>query len=212
MRFRSMVWAMLGLLWCAPTEARKLGTLEFKSCDLQQQFQVRVFEAECATLSVPENPDAPDGRKIALRIALLESTAARPEPDPVFFLAGGPGQSALEAYPSVAGAFRRVLQNRHVILMDQRGTGGSHKLECKFDEDGGEQGVAGAVAPPERFVAMLKTCVAAIDGDPSQYTTEAAVHDLELVRQALGAERINLVGGSYGSRFAQHYLRRHPAQ
>jgi pimeloyl-ACP methyl ester carboxylesterase len=211
---------LLAALAMAPmptAAARTLGKLAFKPCDLAQQFQAKVFEAECAYLTVPENPDAPDGRKIALRIALVESTAAKPEPDAVFFLAGGPGQSALESYPSIAPAFRRVLEHRHVVLVDQRGTGGSHKMECKFDNrgetgaaEGGEQGVAERVDTPGRFAERLKQCLAGIDADPSHYTTEDAVRDLDQVRTALGLDKINLVGGSYGTRFAQHYLRRHP--
>jgi pimeloyl-ACP methyl ester carboxylesterase len=213
MRFRN--WRAAVLLGAvgvaAPAEGGKLGTLVFKPCYLKLLFQARLFEAECAYLEVPENHEAPDGRKIALRIALIESTAAKPEPDPVFFLAGGPGQSAIESYPAIAPAFRRVLQSRHVVLMDQRGTGGSHKLDCKFEAEGDDgESVAEQAAIPERFAERLKSCLATLDGDPSHYTTEDAVRDLDQVRSAIGAERINLIGGSYGTRFAQHYLRRHP--
>ena len=50
------------------------------------------------------------------------------------------------------------------------------------------------------------------DHELSQYTTSVAVRDLDAVRAALGYERISLYGSSYGTRVAQHYLRRYPAR
>ncbi|MCX5511699.1 hypothetical protein, partial [Pseudomonas sp. BJa3] len=54
--------------------------------------------------------------------------------DPVFFLAGGPGQSAVQVWPAIDGAFREVRKSRHIVLVDQRGTGKSNPLSCKDDE------------------------------------------------------------------------------
>ncbi len=48
------------------------------------------------------------------------------------------------------------------------------------------------------------------DSDLRQYTTSIAVRDLDDVRRALGYQRINLFGNSYGTRVAQHYARRYP--
>jgi pimeloyl-ACP methyl ester carboxylesterase len=146
------------------------------------------------------------GRKIALNIAWLparqEMDAA---PDPIFFLAGGPGQAAVESFPIVAPAFEEARKQRHVILVDQRGTGGSNPLACRWDEDVGDQDMALAVRETEACRDRL-----AKHADLARYTTTDAVRDLDAVRKALGVARVNLVGVSYGTRVAQQYAMRHP--
>lgn len=205
--------ALLGGLLAAAAatqaEARTLGRVVLSPCDLPGSAAAGRVEAECATLEVPEDPAARDGRIITLKIALVPARAAEPAPDPVFFLAGGPGQSALEAYPAIAGAFARINEKRHVVLVDQRGTGGSNRMSCPNLEKADP-----AALPASDDLGGIKTlvreCLAALPGDPRFYTTTDAVRDLDAVRQAIGAKEINLVGGSYGTRVAQEYLRRHP--
>lgn len=198
---------LLALALAPEAQARKLGSLEFKSCSLSTPFQGDAIAAQCATLKVPENPAAPAGRKIALKIAWIP--AARDdaaEPDPVFMLAGGPGQSATESYPQVATAFRELLKKRHVILVDQRGTGGSNALTCKetFDET--------QLPSPQAAADYTRSCLAALSSraDPRFYSTTEAIQDLDAVRKAIGAAQINLVGISYGTRVAQQYAARYP--
>ena len=201
------VAALLALACASDAQARKLGSLEFKSCSLSTPFEGDAIAAQCATLKVPENPAAPAGRKIALKIAWIP--AARDdaaEPDPVFMLAGGPGQSATESYPQVASAFREILKKRHVILVDQRGTGGSNALTCKetFDET--------QLPSPQAAADYTRSCLAALSSraDPRFYSTTEAIQDLDAVRKALGAAQINLVGISYGTRVAQQYAAKYP--
>ena len=93
-----------------------------------------------------------------------------------------------------------------MILVDQRGTGGSHPLDCPTGEV--ETGPGAASADSARKAAAA--CLAQLDVDPTHFTTTDAVADLDDVRASLGAERINLVGVSYGTRLALEYLRRHP--
>jgi pimeloyl-ACP methyl ester carboxylesterase len=194
----------------AAAEARRLGTLDFTPCTLEATGTDSV-DAFCTTVRVPENRAEPDGRQIDLALAWVPSTAAQPEPDPVFLLAGGPGQGARQSYPQVAGAFRDVLRNRHVILLDQRGTGGSNPLSCR-DPDGNN-----AFGDPEddspeaaaRFAAACRDALSA-RADLRVYTSTDAVADLDTVRQRLGAERINLYGGSYGTRMGQLYAKTFP--
>jgi pimeloyl-ACP methyl ester carboxylesterase len=200
--------ALLLALASAPqAQARTLGSLEFKSCSLSTPFQGDAIAAQCATLKVPENPAAPAGRKIALKIAWIP--AARDdaaEPDPVFMLAGGPGQSATESYPQAASAFRELLKKRHVILVDQRGTGGSNALTCQETFDETELPSLQAAAD------YTRSCLAALSSraDPRFYSTTEAIQDLDAVRKAIGAAQINLVGISYGTRVAQQYAARYP--
>lgn len=162
-------------------------------------------EARCGTLEVYEDRAARAGRKIGLRIAVLpaQSPAA---PDPLFILVGGPGQSAVSVAGPFANVFAEVLRERDVVLVDQRGTGGSHPLDCSLGgSDDDPQGYFGDMLP----VAPLRDCLARLDADPAHYTTPVAMDDLDDVRAALGYERINLFGSSYGTRAVLAYVRQH---
>ncbi len=203
---------LTGLALSLPASAtRKLGSLSFEPCNLSTGIMPQGTDAQCTTLEVPENRAEPQGRKIKLAIAWVPSEQARGEADPVFMIAGGPGQSARESYPGVSAAFHEVLARRDVILVDQRGTGESNPLTC-LDEEGksrfaDEDSRSGE---PEAVAAFVRACLAKLDADPRFYTTSEAVRDLDAVRAALGAEQINVVGISYGTRVAQEYLRRYP--
>ncbi|MEO6366269.1 MAG: alpha/beta hydrolase family protein [Luteimonas sp.] len=185
--------------------ATRLGSLAFKACSLDSPFATEAIEAQCTTLPVAENPAAPGGRKIALNIAWLPATNdAEVEPDPIFFLAGGPGQAAVATYPQLDPAFKEARKHRHVILVDQRGTGESNSLNCKAGDDD---------ATPALAAQQARTCRDSLGkrADLRFYTTTDAVRDLDTVRKAIGAATINLVGVSYGTRVAQQYAMRHPA-
>jgi len=189
---------------------RTLGTLVFEPCALSPGHLALTVEAQCARLEVPEDRAKPDGRKIALHVAWVPNDAGA-EPDPVFFLAGGPGQAASESYPLLHSAFAETRRKRHLILVDQRGTGRSNRLACKTGD--GESGFSdGDPDDPAASVAFVKRCRASLDADVRHYTTTDAVADLEAVREAIAAERIDLVGVSYGTRVAQQYAKRHPAR
>ncbi len=186
---------------------RRFGQLVFKPCSLFSTAARRGLEAQCTTMQVPENPAEPNGRKIGLRIAWLPpENEADAVPDPVFMLAGGPGQSAVDSYPGMDPAFEEVRKRRHVILVDQRGTGSSNLLNCKFDDEEAEDmSVEAARSAADACQATLSK-----KADLRFYTTTDAVRDLDAVRQALGVDKINLMGVSYGTRVAQQYTLRHP--
>lgn len=198
---------LVALLLSGECSARSLGGVTFQPCELKTVRFPGSVEAECARYEVPENHAAPDGRKIALRLALVPSRSDRPEADAVVFLAGGPGQSAIEAYPLAQTALRPLLRERHVLLVEQRGTGQSNLLSCPLP-DWKEPVEQTAQAARE----LARACLKEYEGraDPRYYTTSDYIRDLESVRQALGIARFNLVGGSYGTRVALDYLRRHP--
>ncbi len=191
-------------------EPRKLGTLVFTPCTLAPEFGTQSLEAQCSTLQVPEDHAKPDGRKISLAIAWLPARGEA-EPDPMVMIAGGPGQSALETFPGIAPAFTEVNKKRNIVLVDQRGTGGSNKLSCKntagknavMEE---EDDIAGATAFAARCVTELSK-----KADLRFYSTTDAIEDLDDVRRAIGAEQLNLMGVSYGTRVAQQYGKKYPA-
>ncbi|MEA2563510.1 MAG: hypothetical protein QOH06_5014 [Acidobacteriota bacterium] len=162
-------------------------------------------EVLCATYPVWENRETRQGRKIALNIVILPATGPDKQPDPVFEIAGGPGQGISEV-----GEFAGVdPRKRDVVLVDQRGTGRSNPLYCHlYGNPVDFRRAAAGLYPAD----ALKSCrdELAKAADLSQYTTAAFVDDLDEVRQWLGYGKVNLIGGSYGSRAAQVYWRRHP--
>ena len=186
------------------------GALAFQPCTLTSPGLPLTVAARCASLSVPEDRSRPDGRRIDLGLAWVPSVAKRPQPDPIVFLAGGPGQAALASFPMVSGAFRDALRQRDVILVDQRGTGKSHPLACPGVEARQRQSGLEAGNATEA-TAMTQACLGEIrNADPRFYTTSTYIDDLEAVRAALGVRQVNLYGVSYGTRVALEYLRRHP--
>ena len=191
-----------------PDIGLRLGTLAFEPCSLGSQMPgIGPLEAHCTTFEVPEDRSRPDGRRIALNIAWVPArNDADPAPDPIVFLAGGPGQAAVATFPPLAPVFRDAMKDRGVLLVDQRGTGESNLLSCEASSDDL------AETDPARMEAWTRECIAELSkkADLRHYTTTQAVADLDAVRQAIGAGQLNLVGVSYGTRMAQQYALRHP--
>ena len=168
-------------------------------------------DAWCGVLKRPLNPAEPQGRQIDLHYAVLPALARNKQPDPVFFFAGGPGQSAMGLAGSVSRLMARVSNRRDLVLIDQRGTGRSAPLAC--DQEAPTRPLAES-ADPARQLAQMRVCRAKLErlphGDLRRFTTTIAMQDADAVRQALGATRVNLVGGSYGTRAALEYMRQFP--
>ncbi len=197
----------------APPRVWQVGSLELKPCELAQPHTGLSTAAWCTRFNVPEDRAHPEGRKIALRLAIVRSSAQVPAADMVAFIAGGPGQSAAESYPVIAPAMAPLLAHRNLLLLDQRGTGDSHPLSCRNDEPG----VPGGAEDTSNFDAAAvrketRACLDQLsrDADVRFYTTTDAVADLEEVRRALGSPQFDLFGVSYGTRVAQQYAMRHP--
>jgi pimeloyl-ACP methyl ester carboxylesterase len=203
-----------------------LGSLAFKACELPQKNSGATTRAFCTPFAVPENREAADSRKIGLNVALIKSDAERADTDIVVFLAGGPGQAAIETYPQIAAALAPLRKHHHVLLVDQRGTGGSNPLACKAPETDAAKSPADKSSASnaddnadnetfdaQKFRVAMTDCLAEVrkHADPQFYTTTIATRDLEDLRLALGAPQFDLVGVSYGTRMAQQYLMRYPA-
>ena len=193
----------------ADAKSFTLGTLQFTACDIKQKHSGATTSAFCAPFSVPENRDDKNGRKIDLRLALIRSNAAAADADIVVFLAGGPGQAAVDAWPQISGALEPLRKHHHILLLDQRGTGQSNPLTCKHSDDETDKGEE---FDPSKTSQRVHACLdeVAKKADPRFYTTTVAADDLEAVRVALGSPAFDLVGVSYGTRMAQQYAMRHP--
>jgi pimeloyl-ACP methyl ester carboxylesterase len=166
-------------------------------------------KARCGTYEVWENRETRSGRKISLKVVVVPATGADRAPDPFVFLNGGPGESSTDGAPYLAHEFAKLRDRRDIFLVDQRGTGGSHPLNCEiFLPPGDLQGALGAFFPLE----PIRQCRGRLekDADLKLYTTAIAMDDIDEVRAALGYDRLNILGGSYGTRATQVYMRRHP--
>lgn len=180
-------------------------TLVPKDCRLRSEAGSGSAAARCDWLTVPENRDRPEGKQIRLHVAVFPSLRLEPAGDPLFILSGGPGQSAGDFYIAIAPALSRIRRDRDIVVVDQRGTGRSNRLDCAFPDDSDV-----AFTDPQKLREIARQCLAGLPGDPRYYTTSVAVRDLDEVRAALGYQKIDLYGVSYGTRVAQHYMRRYP--
>ncbi|GLQ49047.1 alpha/beta hydrolase [Dyella flava] len=196
----------------APSTTRtwRRGSLTFKPCELGRPGSGATAEAWCTTFEVPENRADPHSRRIGLKLAIARSDAQLPDPDMVVLLAGGPGEAATEAWVVEAPAFEQVRKHHDVVLLDQRGTGGSNPLSCKgAAADSDENSLSLDLGKVRKDVAA---CLDEVKqkADPRYYTTTIATQDLEDVRKALGSPQFDLVGVSYGTRMGQQYLIHYP--
>lgn len=192
---------------------RRFGSIAFKPCTLSGPMSPGSIDAQCARFEVPEDPAKPQGRLVALNIAWLPARdQAGGTADPVFFLAGGPGQAATEYAAQIDLALRDVRKTRDIVLIDQRGTGKLSPLTCR-DANGRELELPTAAENDAAAIAdYASRCAQALQdkADPRLYTTTQAVSDLDAVRAALGVAQVNLVGVSYGTRVAQQFAARYP--
>jgi len=197
-------------------------SLDFEDCTIGDGAASLV--AQCATISVwldydhatghdpldqPGPQDAAKANTLELAIARIPARRRSDRQDAFTLLAGGPGQSAIESFPAVSFAFRHIMRDHDVILIDQRGTGSSARLDCP--EAPGAMGLTIDIdIDADTMSARARECREALPHNPDLFTTSVAVKDLEYVRQALGVSQWNLYGISYGTRVALHYLRRYP--
>ena len=163
-------------------------------------------QVRCATVEVPENRANP-GRTIRLRVVILPSrSAARALRPALFYLVGGPGLAASTLADLVASSHSTTRDTHDIVLVDQRGTGGSNALDCDLYGDVqkylGDQFVRDAVRECAERLASR--------GEFREYTTENAAEDLEAVRERIGVDRIDIDASAYGTRVALAYMRRYP--
>ena len=170
----------------------------------------------CGVVQRALDPARPGGTQIDVHYVVVPAMARRKLPDPVFLLAGGPGQSAIGVAPQTLALFSRLNNRRDIVFVDQRGTGRSAPLDCPDTrrEPLAEQGDA------QRQLRQIDACRVALlklpyikaPSDLGLFTTPLAMQDLDAVRRQLGAGQVNLVGVSYGTRAGLEYQRQFPAQ
>jgi pimeloyl-ACP methyl ester carboxylesterase len=206
--FLFLILQIMIVAGCAPAGATSsanapTSNIPLSDCVLTSPGVDNQVDAKCGLLAVLEDPTNPKSRQINLSIAVVPAIQRSPEPDPLFILVGGPGQSAIEVFPALYSVLYKIHEKRDIILVDQRGTGKSNPLRCLDPND--------ETLNDEQTIAILKACPKKLDADLRYYTTDIAMQDLDQVRSSLGYETINLYGVSYGTRAALVYLKMYPA-
>ncbi len=179
--------------------------LALEDCRIRAGRGFPGIKARCGTLERHEDPADPASPVLELFVAVVPALTLEPEPDPFVPIAGGPGQSTVDFYAAYRSAFEMVRRDRDIVLLDQRGTGQSAAMNCEADKD-----IIEGRYSREQTIADTEACLDQLPHDPRFFTTSVAVRDLEALREALGYARFNLYGISYGSRVAQHFVRRYP--
>ncbi|NEQ47894.1 MAG: alpha/beta hydrolase [Leptolyngbya sp. SIOISBB] len=194
----------------------------------------------CGYVTLPENYEIPNGRQVELSYAVLHSRSQTPLPDPVAFLHGGPGSSAIDSLDNALNAdfdpfislYEPLRQTRDVVLFDQRGSKFSNRLGCApFFL--GIRNLRTQVASLDQLLRRLESvtgdaplgtsdilglhfvCAIALQNhgaDLNQYNTPNNARDTVNLLSSLGYSEFNIYGISYGTRLAQQLMRDYPDQ
>ncbi len=196
-----MCCLMLG--WLVPTMAQAVPMYQENPCpfDITAEGESEGETISCGTLFVPEHRLRADVEvpTIELAVVIIRSTSDTPASDPLIYLEGGPGGSAIAYYDVwFASAFR---EQRDIILIDQRGTGFSKpSLNCPEYAD----------YEIENPIEACRDRLTAEGVDLRAYNSRENAADVADLIRALNLEQANLFGVSYGTRLALTVLRDHP--
>jgi len=188
-------------------DGSKAGTITLEPCDFETNSGS--YSADCGTLIVQESVDKADSRLIALPVIRIHASRENPV-EPVFFLAGGPGQSNMNFKPP-----DELLVNHDFVLVGYRGVDGSVKLDCP-EVNRAIKGMDGDLLSNLSLSGLSTAfgqCADRLQAegiDLNAYTMIDVIRDLEVARTALKYGHINLLSQSYGTRVAQIYAYQQP--
>jgi pimeloyl-ACP methyl ester carboxylesterase len=199
---RAAAWLGCAAAWLGCPAATAAPGLASTPCDIQGLTQ----PARCGVLDVPENPQRPEGRHLAIHVAVIPASG-QALPDPIVPLMGGPGENAIDAAAYFAERFESLRKDHDLLLVDQRGTGLSGALHCDLYSAADPGASLRDVFP----LAAVRRCREQLGqrADLTQYGYTHFANDLEQVRLALGYGPLNLFAASYGTRAAQVFVRTH---
>jgi pimeloyl-ACP methyl ester carboxylesterase len=176
------------------------------------------YNPECGYLVVPENRTRADTAFIRLHVGIFRNRTGSPSLDPVVKLSGGPGSSGLNLVGYMLGrGLDAILDQRDFIIFDQRGVGYSRpRLDCSERQDAASLLLSGRLSVAESHIVVVEAFRRCRDRliaegiDLSAYHSAASAADLNDLRLALGYEKLNLYGASYGTRLALTLMRDYP--
>ncbi|HWL39878.1 MAG TPA: alpha/beta fold hydrolase [Gemmatimonadaceae bacterium] len=192
--------------------AQNTGALRSDTTSVRS-YDGRTASADLIRISVPERRSRPE-RKITLAALRLKTTAPTPG-NPIVFLMGGPGipGTVMAPIPPYFTLFQRLRELGDVIIVDQRGLGGSEPvLDCPFEATLPADAFSRTNAIVSTAWSQVASCAAqwrAKGADPTAYSSVESADDINDLRWALGADRIDIVAFSYGTRLALAIVQRH---
>ncbi len=193
------------ILILAPFDTDASFGLKIEPCYVEELGE----EVLCGTYEVMENRKVRKGAKIRLNFIILPAWTTDPAPDPVFIFSGGPGQGSADIANYYAWEYEKLRWERDIVLVDQRGTGESNPLHCQRigDPDSAQTYLQDMF--PEDYV---KNCRKELEKKANlrHYDSTTAMQDIDDLRSALGYERINIIGSSYGSYTGIVYMKYFP--
>ena len=204
--------AVLSLATPLPADAQRPGDIRAEPFTLE--LGDHEVETELAWLAVPANRQRAGGVTLEIAYVVLPATTDTPGA-PIVYLAGGPGGAGISeaGIPHMAELFESLREVADVVLVDQRGTGRSiPRLACPNEGSIPSDVFASRERMIELYGAAAERCAERVRAggvDPSDFNTQESADDLEDIRRALGAERIRLLGFSYGTHLALATIRRH---
>lgn len=168
------------------------------------------YAVDLGTITVPENRSVPTSRLISIPFLRVRSHAANPA-EPIFALAGGPGQSNMSWDRGKISVF---LRNHDFVTVGYRGVEGSVVLDLpemtKAMKENGNPLKEKSLRAIGRAWTAGADRLKSEDVDLDGYTMLEVIEDNESVRKAFGYERVNLLSESYGTRIAYLYGLRDP--
>ena len=180
-----------------------MGAIDLEPCD------VGGVETLCGSYDVYEDREKAEGRKISLKIVVAKANAENPHPDPIFFFSGGPGVGNATTAGGTIRMWSQGSRTRDLVFIDQRGTGASNPLNCDvLGDPDSVQSYLGDMFTKEYVTACREKLEKT--AKLGMYGTTTAIDDTDEIRAALGYEKINISGGSYGGRLVLEYIRRYP--
>lgn len=172
---------------------------------------------ECGYLAVPEDHTDPGGNQIQLGVVILNSENPSLQSDPLFIAQGGPGGSTIDTYTKLIPLDTPLGYDRDIVLWDQRGTLFSvPNLRCTEFLEETIRTLDQILTPEENERLALQAaqaCRNRLDGqgvDLSAFDSLQNAADVEALRRALGYEKINFYGVSYGTLLGLHFARQYP--
>ena len=182
----------------------QIGSVALQSCSVPGVER----SARCGTIRVLENPDRPGSRRLEIHFVVIRAAQGHPLPDPIVPLTGGPGEAAIEEGQIFVERLAPMLNDRDLLLVDQRGAGESGALRCHFFSPDDPAESLQNLFPPARVESCAKNL--AMHADLMQYSYRRFVEDLEKVRRVLGYGPLDLFALSSGTRAAQVFVRTYP--
>jgi len=203
---------LTGCLLAVSAEAQQVPSIRWEPSRFEAPV-VGKMTGERAWLEVPVRHGNPGGAQIRLPVVRLKSTSPNPGP-PVIFLAGGPGHAGTRILTgSLAPNAARVTAFADVIAFDQRGTGAAEPslaVAGQFDLPSAVS--VDSPAARERIAALgslIRSTAESRGIDLSAYNTLESADDVEMLRRALGVEKVVLWAHSYGTHLALAVIKRH---